>query len=130
MTRRYYEMALIIFSILCFLFIIGLIYVPFARAASLRICWEEMTADVVGVPAFFNDDPVYENLLVDSTLSGASRCSVRPIPASLVKGKDFIVTLKAVNAVGEVSGPSNGMPFRNPASPPIPTLHSVEIVAP
>lgn len=102
-----------------------------ADAASLRICFTDDTSpDIATAPAFVNGNPLAADLLPGSTLTGTKRCNVTPIPATVVRGQSATVTMKYANSVGEVSAPSNGLSFRNPALPPVPVITDVSVVAP
>lgn len=102
-----------------------------ADAASLRVCFTDDTSpDIATAPAFINGNPLAPDLLPGSTLTATKRCNVIPIPATLVRGQSATVTMKFTNAVGEVSAPSNGVSFRNPALPPVPVITDVSVVAP
>lgn len=101
-------------------------------AASLRVCYDDasVTADMAQIQALADGAPLFADVLAGSTLSGTKRCSTQPIPASLARGKDVAVTLKAVNAFGEGGPASAPVSFRSPALPTVVTGATVSIVVP
>ena len=126
-----FDLALRLFLLVGLMALIAVLAASSAHAASLRICFTDDTSpDVATAPAFINGNPLAPDLLPGSTLTGTKRCNVAPIPATLVRGASATVTMKYANAVGEVSAPSNGLSFRNPALPPVPVITDVSVVAP
>lgn len=101
-----------------------------AQAADLRICWSDAsTASMAKVSAQLGTVATVADLLPGSTVSAGVRCSETPIVTTWPRNVDHIVTLRAVNALGEVSAPSNGVPFRLPSAPPVPSNVTVSIIA-
>lgn len=126
MLRRFWIEILVIASI-------GVIAsIALANAASLRVCYDDasVTADMATVQAFVDTAPLFADVLAGSTLTGAKRCSTQPIPASLVRGRDLAVTLRAFNAFGEGGPASAPVTFRSPAIPTALTGTTVSIVVP
>lgn len=107
-------------------------------AASLRICFVDPlpNLDVSTAPAFVSPligtpTPLSPDLLILSALVEATkRCAVVPVPATLVRGRDFTTTMTYVNTLGEVSEPSNGVTFYFPNRPTKPTILEVQVVTP
>jgi len=132
MTRTYYHLTLSMWMIVVTLVLAILCIAGATRAASLQICYVDPlpNPDIATAPAFVNGDPLWPDLFVNSTSSSAGRCSIIPIPATIVRGTDQSVTMKYMNTLGEVSAPSNGKSFRLPLAPPVPVVNSVAIVAP
>jgi len=129
-TKRYYDMSLALFMVVCTLFLLTL-FTGAASAASLRVCFVNAlpNPDISTAPAFLNGTPFVEDLL-PGTLVGNERCTTIPIPGTIAKGIDQSFTMKYANAVGEVSAASNAKSFRLPNTPPVPIINSVSIVVP
>lgn len=108
--------------------------IGFAHAASLRVCLvDNISIDIATAPVFLNGQPFHPDMLTGSTFNGTppvGRCNTLPIPATVVRGQDQAVTVKYTNTLGEVSAPSNALPFRLPSSPPVPVVNGVSIVVP
>jgi hypothetical protein len=128
----------------------------FANAASLRVCFDgaSVTADTARVTALANASPLFEDVLRNSTAQSvciggpvhgepctapstcgggtcvSKRCDTQPIPASLARGQDVAITLRAFNAYGEGGPASAPVSFRSPALPPQVTGATVSIVVP
>ncbi len=104
----------------------------FANAASLRVCYDDasVTVDMASIQALADGAPLFADVLAGSTLSGTKRCSTQAIPASLARGKDVAVTLRAVNAYGEGGPASAPVSFHSPALPSAVTGATVSIVVP
>lgn len=102
-----------------------------AEAASLKICWDagSVTTSVATLQVFADDAPLYPDVLAGSVLEGAKRCATKPFPASLVRGVDTAITLKAANALGEVGQASNAVTFRAPTIPAAVTGVTVSALA-
>lgn len=130
MTKRYYQLTLSAYLTILTL-VVSTVVVAAAWPASLRVCIDDNAApDIATAPVFLNSNPFSPDLLVGSTLTNGKRCNLIPIPATVVRGIDQSTTVKYVNTLGEVSAPSNALPFRLPSSPPVPVLNSVQIVTP
>lgn len=132
MTKRYYQLTLSAFMVVVTM-VFFLWLVAIANAASLRICFVDPLPppEVVTAPAFVNGEPFYPDLLPFSVLiDGNTRCSVIPIPPTLVRGVDQVFTMKYTNSLQEVSDPSTGKTFRAPPRPQQPVIESVSLVSP
>lgn len=111
--------------------VIILCVVSVVHAASLRICMDDASvAGAASVPAFAGSTQVNTDVLAGSTVVAGVRCSLTPIVASLPRNVDLPLTLKNVNALGEVSAASNAVPFRLPSAPTAPTGVTFSIVVP
>ena len=102
-----------------------------AEAASLKVCWDggSVTADAATLQVLADDVVIYPDMLagaVTDPLLSTKKCNTKPFPTSLVRGVNTAVTIKAVNALGEVGPASNAVTFRAPAVPPIVTGVTVQ----
>jgi hypothetical protein len=114
-------------------FLFGILFIPaIANAASLRLCYDtaSLNADTAKIQLLANGNLAIGDVLAGTTVSGTKRCGDYPFPSTLTKGTDYTLTLKSVNAIGEVSGASNALPFRFPNPPANPTGFTVQIIVP
>jgi len=114
-------------------FLFGILFVPATvNAAGLKVCFDpaSVDADTAKIQLLADTNVAIPDVLAASSVSGTKRCGEFPLPVTMVKGTDYTLSLKAVNAIGEVSGASNALPFRFPNPPKIPTGFTVQIVTP
>lgn len=130
--------------------------VSIAGAASLRICYTDPlpNPDIASAPAFINGNPLAPDLLpgsttesrcvggpvsgeictVPSTCQGgtcvAGRCSITPIPPTLLRGVNQDLTMRYRNTLGEEGPASDAKTFRVAPLSPKPVINSVAIVVP
>lgn len=97
---------------------------------SLQICFDDPSvAAGNAVQAFAGSTQIATDIVPGSTTNAGKRCAVVALVASLPRNVDLPVTLRAANALGEVSAASNAVPFRLPSAPTAPTGVTVSIIA-
>jgi hypothetical protein len=107
-----------------------------ANAASVKICYDDASVSpgVTSINVLYHpttgSDVTTADVLAGSVLTGSVRCATQPIPALLVRGTTYAVTLKATNAFAEVGPASNAVTFLPPNLPAVITGVSVQIVVP
>ena len=105
-----------------------------AHAASLQACWDtaSVTPDMATVALLADSSPILvlaTNVLPGTPTTGGRSCAVVPFPATLTRGLDHAITLRAMNALGEVGPASVPVTFRPPNVPGQLTNPSISALA-
>lgn len=104
-----------------------------ALAASLQACWTTatVTTDMATVQLVADGSlVVVPDVLATDVVIGLKSCTTVPFPSTLIRGVDHAMTLRGVNAFGEVGTASAPVAFHPPLVPGVISGLSVQIVVP
>lgn len=129
MTPKYYRLTLSAFLTVATLVIMAALAAA-AHAASLKVCYNGVTADVADINLYVNNVQAVDVFPGQTQGDGSICATISPVPTPVLRGTVQSYTLKAVNSIGEEGPASNALSFRYPQVPAAPTLLSVGTVVP
>lgn len=118
------------FGSACLVLLLGLLGLTGAEAASLKLCFKDVPPDATEVRGYVGSLLLGQLLPGQSQVDGSVCAIVSPLPPAIIPGTAQQYSLRAANAAGQESPPSNGLTFRYPTVPTSPTLVSVGASAP
>lgn len=101
-----------------------------AHAASLKVCYSNVTADVSDVNLYIGTTKVVDVFPGQTQGDGSICATISPLPPAVQRGTVQSYTLKAINSIAEEGPASNALSFRYPSVPTAPTFVSLGAVVP